>query len=152
MGSRTTRPTIGVPELIPPGPVGPAGVGFPVLSIQELIAELRSLNARIDTVISVYTKAGSRVEIRQYQLGDIAKYTRIINLASDVLSWELWNSDLGILGDLQWAYVSNPGDAPNGQFNKITSGTRIVRAVAGVDLYVKPQLANQIVVLEVIQK
>lgn len=144
-----------VPVTVPPTPpavrvvrvpVPAPPVAFPALD--AVLDVLRSILAFLRTRVPVFLRAATRSEIRQYTITDTTLFTRIETIPDDALSWELWNSELGPLGALDWAYLADPGVAGSGRFNRLASNQRVTRSLAGVNLYVKPATAGQIVVLE----
>lgn len=151
------------PPAAPPGAPAPAPIvrvvrvpvpappaAFPALD--ALLDLLRAIRDAIRGTVYVYTRPAKRVEVKHLLLTDTVNFTNLATIPEDALQWELWNSTLGTAtGTLQWAYVVNPGVAGTGQFNQIASDQRVSRALAGETIYVRPQTANQVVVLEVLR-
>lgn len=139
------------PEAPTPVP-GVAPTLAQVTAIQALSTRLDALIAFWKSVPCVCIKPAAWSDIKQYTLQDTAKFTRITDIPKDALEWELWNSDLGtVTGTLDWAYIADPGSSGNGRYNRMAINDRAVRALVGVDLYLRPQTAAQVVVLEILR-
>ena len=139
----------GAPAPLPPGPTPPV---VQVAAIQALSTKLDAVIALWKSVLAVYIKPATWSDIRQYTLQDTSKFTRMTNIPQDALEWELFNSDLGtVTGTLDWAYIADPGTSGNGRFNRMGVNDRAARAIVGVDLYVRPQTAGQVAILEVLR-
>ncbi len=150
---RPSTPSAPTPSPTPlPVPVPAPGPGAEPTLSSAIVSRLDRLLLRgvFRRPFFTHTRAATRVILKQYTLRDPTQFTPIIRIPDDALSWELWNSNLGPNGTLSWAYVSNPGATGEGEFNQLANLDRAVRALAGVTLYVQPQLANQICVVEVL--
>ncbi len=149
-GSRSPLVTIR-PSSPAPAPA-PIPGAEPTLSV-AIVSRLDRLLLRgvFRRPIFVHTRAATRAFIRQFTLTDASQFTPIMRVPDDALSFELWNSNIGTAtGTLSWAYVSNPGATGEGEFNQLATNDRVIRALAGVTLYVRPQNANQVCVVEVL--
>lgn len=129
------------------------GVSVAGFDLSPLMNFLQSLFNLIRSALYAFIRPASQARIQQFLITDTTKFTLIAILPSDALQWELTNSNMTGLpvGNLQYAYVPSPGLLGNGQFNNLASGDRITRALAGVSIYVKPDLTNQVCVLEWLQ-
>ena len=138
------------PPPVTPGPAAPAPAGG-LFGLGDLLTLLKQIFAYIRGGVYEYIKPGTNVIQQQFTVTDTVNFTQVATIPPNALEWELFNATLTgtPTGFLDWAYVPQPGNIGNGNFNELASGQTVSRKLVGVPLYVRPQNSGQVCILEV---